>query len=379
MSHTATLLLYIAIIVTSSSFGFFSQKLSLCENGEVKEVKFFKRRFLLAALIPWFFIAFTKIGVDYINYYYIVRQESWSTFKTVLTVEPAFGLLCVLIKTIISDNPDIVIFILKTISLTLSFLSIYMIHEIISVGYAVLAFMMLAYLPSFYLISLALTMSIVFFAMSYYVKYHKYLIPLLLIVLGGLFHNAGFIFLPVFISLFIIEKAKKTSVIFKLLLTIVYAAAIFFAGNIYNLAQRSFSSFHYNNYGTNAFAGSGMMVLALYVPLVYLLYLLAKYDLKAEQKNRLFIFSLSSLLFNVLSYRFLVIERMEFLLLSLYVLFIPEILCSSGIIKLGKRKTTKSLTWIVFIIYLLFRSYLVISGRTTVESGMAYYSISSPF
>jgi hypothetical protein len=378
MSHTITLALYIGIIVVTTVLGFVSQKMVTNDNGETTSL-FRKTPFCAAILVAWLFIAFTKIGVDYNNYYYIIRQESWSTFTSIWSVESGFGLLCVVIKQIVGGNADQVIFILKTLTILFTFLAIYSVRNKIIVGYAVFAYMTLAYLPSFYLLSLAIAMSVVFMAMAYFMNRHKYIIPIILLIIAGQLHNAVYIFIPVFLALYFLERSKRASNLVKTLLFISYIAVGFFSGQIYSIAQRSIAGFHYNNYATNTFSGSGIMIIILYAPLAFLIYMMLKYDLTESQKNRIFIFSLSSLLFNVLSYRFIVIERMEFLLLSLYVLFIPEVLYSSGIIKHGVKVRYKSFTWIVFALYMLFRAYLVFSERTTMVSGMGEYEFFFPF
>ena len=84
-------------------------------------------------------------------------------------------------------------------------------------------------------------------------------------------------------------------------------------------------------------------------------------------------------MFNVLSYRFSVIERMEFYMIPLYCLYIPSVLFSSGVIKHEHKKRYISIEMLVYILYLLFRGYLVFSGRTTEAAGMANYSFFWPF
>lgn len=379
MSHNLTIIIYLSIIISSTALAFASQRIRYVD-GIYTTVKFNKSIFLISFIIAWIFIAFTNIGVDYYNYYYIVRQESWQTFTSIFSVEPGFGLICVLLKQFVSTDAHVVLFILKTVSIILAFWGIYLTRNKVVVGYAVAAYMGLAYLPSFYLMSISIAMGVVFLAMGYYINKHKFFLPIILLIIAAQIHNAVYLFIPVVIALIVVEKAKNASNLIKALLILAYIAFGVFAGRIYNIAQTSISSFHYGNYGSNAFSGSGAMIIVLYVPLLLILYLFyKKYEISEIQRNRLFVFALSSLFFNVLSYQFTVVERMEFLLLSLYTCFIPEVLFSSGVIKHERGLKYKTLTGMLYIAYLVFRIYLTIDERTTVASGLSQYFFFNPF
>lgn len=378
MNHIFTIALYIGIIFTTTLLAFSSQRIVFCD-GKSKVEKFYKLPFVLAMLIAWFFISFTNIGVDYDNYRYIVQQETWSTFSSIWSVESGFGLVCVLIKQVVGENEDLVLFVIKSITILFTFFTIYNLRKRIVVGYAVFAYMALVYLASFYLISLALALALVFMAMSYFIIKHKYLRTLLLLLVAAQIHHSVYLFIPAFFALFILEKSEKVSKFMRLYICIIYLMIGLFADPIYRFAQSTVPGFHYNNYSSNTFSGTGIMIFIRYIPLAMIIYQMYKYRISEEQKNRLFVFTISSLLFNVLSYHFLVIERMEFLFLSLYVLFIPEVLFDSGIIKYERGMRYKTRVWILYIVYLLFRAYLMFSERVTPASGLNMYQFFCPF
>lgn len=378
MSHSLTILLYIFIISCSTALAFSSQSIQTVNQKNVVK-KFRKTPFILSGLIAWFFLAFTNIGVDYPNYYYIIEQESWGTFGSIATVEPGFGLLCVVIKQLISPDADVVILILKTIIIVLMFFSFYSLREKIVLGYAVAAFMLLAYLPSFYLISMMLATAIIYFCIACYIKNDKILLPLLLTILAAQIHNSAYLFLIVLIALFMLERIAQLTTLTKAGIVAAYSIAIIFSGKIYSFAGKVINGFHYSHYGNNDFSGSGLMVVVLYAPLALILYEIYKYNISSKQKNYLFVFVLSSLLFNILSYRFKVIERMEFYFLPLYILFIPNVLLDTNIIKFNRNNRYKSLVWIIYICYLLLRGFLVFKERTSIGSGMSEYSFFNPF
>lgn len=380
MSQDLTILLYLGIMLSSTALAFASQRIRLV-NGINTTVYFNKFLFSLSFIIACFFIAFTNIGVDYDNYYYIVRQESWQSFRSIFSVEPGFGLMCVLLKQFISTDAHVVLFIFKSLSILFAFWAIYLTRNRIVVGYAVAAYMGLAYLPSFYLMSMSLVVGIILVAMAYYAITRKYFLTFFLALIAAQLHNAVYLFIPTIMILFLLEKGKNLSTPIKAIVILAYIVFGVFAGQIFTIAQSSISSFHYSGYGNNVFSGSGVMIFCLYVPLFFLLYLIVdkKYKVSEIQRNGLFVFTLSSLFFNVLSYRFLVVERMEFLLLSLYIFFIPGVFFNSGVIRHGEKIVCKNMIEILYIVYLLFRSYLVFMERTTVASGLSQYFFFNPF
>lgn len=379
MSHSMTILLYLGVIIVSSLLAFASQSISFAD-GTHRMTNFRKIPFVLSLLTAWFFIAFTDIGADYYNYYKIAREETWQSFATKYSVEPGFGLLCLILKLFVGEQAHVVVFLLKTITIGLVFGAIYLTRKKIIVGYAVTAYMGMVYLPSFYLISIALALGILLVAMAYYINKHKCILTFILTLLAAQIHDSVYIFLPILIALFIMDKVDGASKPVQLFLTVGYIALVFMAGTIYSIAQSTISGFHYNRYGGNSFSGTGLMIPVLYVPLFVIIYYMKKrYVLTKIQENRLFVFAVSSLFFNVLSYRFSVIERMEFLLVSLYILFIPEVLFSSRVICQGNKIRYKTLTGVLYISYLLFRAYLRFVERTTLASGLYYYQFFFPF
>ncbi len=378
MSHIATRILFLAIMLICTFFAFRSQRITII-NGDDVVAKFHKPYLFLSCIIAWFFLAFTNIGVDYNSYYMIAYRSNWDTYNNIISVEPGFAILCTTIKNIVGNNPDAVIFFLKTIQIGLAFLSIYILREKIDVGYAVLAYMTLVYLPSFYLLSIVLAGSIVFVAIALVIKREKYIFPLLLILLAAQLHNAVYLFVPAYLAIWVLNRNKNLSRLYRYLILIAYIIISFSSSQIFGYFQNIISGFHYGNYKLTTISGSGLMVIIMYLPLVCIVYLLSKYNIDTDTMNEIFIFAITSFLFNILSYQFRVIERMELVLAPLYMLLFPKTLYSSGIIIRDGRTQSKTLVYVVYILYLAFRAYLVFTSRTTVQSGMSQYNFFMPF
>lgn len=199
-----------------------------------------------------------------------------------------------------------------------------------------------------------------------------------MIILAAQLHNSAYLFLFIIAAFFVLEHSERFSSLMKFVITIAFIIAIVFAGQIFEIAS-SISGFHYNNYGNNTFSGSGLMVFVLYVPMFFILYKMMKHCNDERIRNLTYILAISSCLFNLLSYRFRVIERMEFYILALYMIVIPFFFCHSNIIDYNKDNREKNIYLILYILYLLFRGYMVFTSRVTVASGMAQYSFFNPF
>lgn len=117
---------------------------------------------------------YTFIGVDYVNYRYIIKIARWDSIDNVIAVEPVFTMFILVLKGIFNNNPEQVIFMLKTIYILIMFMSVYIVLNDINIGYAMTAFMLLLYFPSYYLISMALSVSICIFAVVVLIKKEKY-------------------------------------------------------------------------------------------------------------------------------------------------------------------------------------------------------------
>ena len=376
MSRIQTQIFYIIIIAISSFFAFKSH-IEIDEKGE-KKIKFRKIFFLLSFLISWFIISFTNIGSDYENYYYIIDRLTWSNYNIFSSEEPGMNLVFLIIREIV-HNTDVTIFIIKTITIAIIFYTFYIIKEKLKVGYAVLSYLLLVYLSSFYLITISLAASIVYLAIDLKVYKDKKILPIILILIAAQLHNSAYIVLPMYMMILIFYNNKQVK-LKKILICIIYIITILLSGFIFNYFSTSVKGFHYNNYGTNDFSGTGIMVIFMYLPLLLLYCYIKKYNKNEKMNSAFFVLALTSCMFKILSYRFRVIERMEYYILPLFSNIIPTIIFENNLDKVkDNKKLTVTRIFLFFILYLLFRGSLVFFERTTSISGVGIYNFFNPF
>lgn len=199
MNHFYSVLLYIFIILWAVTWGRFAQKWRVSKDRASIKTITNRNYFVIALVVPWFILAFTNIGADYNNYHDIIDSASWYNYADYFTWEPFFLLMSVFFKTLCNGNPDAVIFIYKTATLILMGASMYLMRNEISLWLSIMAYMMLFFFASFYLIAMCLACSIVSLAVVLFLKNDKFLIPILLIIFSAQIHNSMYLFLPIFI------------------------------------------------------------------------------------------------------------------------------------------------------------------------------------
>jgi len=163
-------------------------------------------------------------------------------------------------------------------------------------------------------------------------------------------------------------KNKSLVVIIAMALTIASSA-------IFQFSSSYFESFHYNNYASNNFEGSGIMIIVRYGILfsIYLL-LLRQTSNKMTIINWIFIYSVFSCLFFILSYQFRVIERLEFYTMLEYILFFPIIFN-----ELRKNNRNSINLNFIYTLFLLWMGYNVLDGRMSSDVDMNNYRFFNPF
>lgn len=383
MSIISTQIFYIVIMVLSIFFAFCSQKsykIAL-QNGhnEYKEIKIRNSLYIVSFIIPCIVIAFTDIGSDYENYYMIIERLTWNNYDSFFSEEPAMNLLFLVIRTIAINNVDITIFIIKIITCMLFFISFYIASKEIKIGYAITGYLLLLFLPSFYLLTISLSASVVSVGMSLFFFKKKNVLPFLLILFAAQLHNSAYIFIPVYLACIFIN-GKRTTNIKRILFATIYIVMTLSASIIYSYIQKTVSGFHYNNYGTNSFNGSGLMIFVQYIPLfIILIYIFRMNNIDKNIKNYIFVFVLSDCLFYVLSYQFRVIERMVFYMVSLYTLLFPYVFMKISRQKRSNQRLVFTILELSLILYVCFRGYLVFIQRTTISSGVGHYHFFNPF
>lgn len=359
---------YAIVFIFSVFFAFLSQpKISLEGSCEMNRTKIFC--FILSLLIPWVVISFTRIGVDYDNYYKIIGRLDWDNLKDQGDSEYGFNLVAMAIMSILGGNIDGAIFILKTITILTVYICIFWMKDRVNIGYSVMFYLLMMYIPSFYLISQCLAASIIMLAMVYYLRGGKTSVTIVVLLLAGMIHNSIFIFIPYFL-LCVFSKKSKMQVWWVLLVVVI---SILFASVFFRYAQ-TLEGFHYNNYMLEERQGSGLLLYVMSAFMMFIVYQMYKRDNNIDSKTMLLYFSAAICIFKILGNYFIAITRMEYNFMIVYVILIP------AYIKYHKaNKFNMELVYLI-LAFMLFNGYRTVTGRISSPfSMMNYYIPFNPF
>lgn len=382
MSHFSTVVLYIFVIIWAVFWGRIAQK----KRAVRESLQIFTCtsivKLVIALVVPWFILAFTNIGVDYEHYYDIIDKVTWYDYADYFTWEPFFLLMSVFLKTICNGNPDLVIFIYKTITVFLIGISMYLLRNEVRLWLSIMVYMMLFYFGSFYLIAMCLASSIVSFAVVLWYKNNKIIIPLLLILVAAQIHNSMYLFLPIFILAVYYSKSVHNNILKFFVMVFSFIAAGGLAMVIFKWAAGNIESFHYNSYTDLTDNGGGLMFYIRFGTLSYIMYEYYKINKDVSDKIRFFVvFALGSALFYNMAYTFRVIGRMDFALITFYYLFLPYMF-NKSIDKARLLNTNKyqAINLLCFV-FLFFLGYDEMSARIVdrISPGLGHWILFVPF
>lgn len=362
------LTVYLTVFFMGTIFAIVSQNR---KTGTVRLIPF-----LLSFFTLWIPISFSDNGIDYYNYIVIIKSISWNNYLNFSYSESGFNLFCLLLNDL-THNEHIPLFVIKTLTLIFFYSALYRMRYHLKIWQCVATYLLLVYLPSFYLISICFTSSIVYYAFSiYYFGKSKWKtqISVILVFIAGYFHNSAFIFFPVYILCLLYDGAfgQTFRLKNKILIFIIAVLLILTSSFIFQFSISNIESFHYQNYKGNSFEGSGIMVIFKYGLLFFIYFLAYKTFYDRRLLNWFFIMIVFSCVFFVLSYSFRVIERMEFYTMLDYIILIPLLLQSvhkTGVLNKNNYLSFKFL----YLIYILMIGISVVQGRTGKHVDMDIY------
>ncbi len=378
LNNSQTQLLYITIFTVATLFAMAAQKKPFKESKSVngsKRKDFRVVYFLLSFFTLWLFQIFSDNGPDYNSYSIIISRITWSNYASFFDQEPVFNFILLILKTIFGGSIPLTIAAVKTITLLIVYLALYISRDRIDIGFSILCYILWAYLESFYLLPMLLATALIMIANAIFRIKGKKLIPFLLVILAAQVHNAAYLYLIVFIAQLFIGRVSQYSKLKRVIVFIGYIVVIFFSSRLFNLAANIVSGFHYNNYYGGAINRIGFLFIAMYLPLFFISYRFFLIDRESALNNIIFLGILTSAMIKVLSYSFNVIGRVEFLLLPLYTQYISEFTRTNKIIFSGKMKTT--LLGAFLIAYILFRGYIFFTAE--IVFAMTNYNFFNPF
>lgn len=375
MNNYATICVYLLIFTTTTL-------LAHCYQSG-RRIVCYKRTYNLAFsfIIHWVFLAFSNVGSDYSSYYAIIDNMRWNW--AISSTETIFNVLCYILK-LICDNADIVIFIIKTITLLIFYAGFHMIKDEVNLGYAMFAFNSLIYLQSFYLLQMTLSISIIFISMLLLNK-EKRIFAFALLIIASLIHTSSFILLPFYILYIIFDFRKRKMSLFQIVITVVLFIIIMFGYmHIYVYAIGNISIFEqYAQYRSVSVAtGTGLTNYIISAYLVYIAYMCMKNFDDYHVDKAILVFTMASILVLFMGYRFAILSRMNKSFIYLYIYVIPAYLRYRKTNRSGNYIiSTYQSEWLISIIFILFIWFFNFSDYVGVESvtQMQNYSMFMPF
>lgn len=318
---------------------------------------------LLSFIILLIFAAFRDVGAD-LQMYRMIYSRSLNDWNSSEGMEPGYLLLNAVIR-FSGLNEFWGIGIISFISYFLIYKAIYDNRRIINVGLGVLAFTALYYLQSFNLIRIYLAAAFLLYTSKYLFKleYKKYAICILVTI--AIHYSSCLMFVPLFLFYIFTKKRKIFYITFLATCIIIYfATSIIDSLPIFSRYERYVAD---GTKDTNV----GFMHFFINVP-IFLLYFYAHHKkIKSTYLSVLWVYSLMSLTFGVLSYKILMFGR------SLVYFNILFILCIPYVLNRLKRRHDQfyMLIYSIYVIYLMFRFIVYLYSYLASDGIMPYHMI----
>lgn len=386
MYNYPTLILYILIILVTTSFAKKSQCVRLHPNNAIGEedskCRFRIEYFYLAFLIHWFFIAFTNIGTDHEEYLDIIQYRAQIYMG--YGMEVGFnGLSYILFN--ITHSGEQVIFILKTITLLLFYVAFYRLRFVIDYGLAFFVFNTQVYFQGYYLLSMQLAISLIFLAYAVSM-YNRYILGLLLCLIASTVHSSAMMVIPLFILVYIYNRRKESIKMRDVIINVIIIVLII--SSFFTILSNALNYSMFEQYGryelTNQQTGSGLMVYFNFAILLYIIYHFYKQRLDYRFLNLAIIFALYAFCFAVVGYKVDVFSRMNKYFVSISMMSIPILYKAIIYNKRSNNQTRRNNSIIVenaIKFYLLYNGVLTLNGLINLKStsDIAVYHLFNPF
>lgn len=380
------IILYLSIIAITCLMALNVEKYN--KKARVKAFKPFF--FFLTFIIPALFITFTDTGTDYYSYYRII--ESRHTLKDIvddINTEPFFTLWST-IGWGIWKNPHMIIWSMKMGSLLVIFYSFYILRNKIDVFLAIASYMCIAYLLSFYLISIHLAACFISLAFAFILKERYYKGLFFAFIACGMHYSAALAFLPIVAYKFVVSNkaGKKVSSWRMIIVVVVTIIAYYSFTSILASMVSSYEQLeHYGKYidsmGNGESKGLGIVQIIFYSPIAYILYRIYKNKSYSKSIFVLFLFfSAFGFASAELGYIIPILIRSFFLFIPVFCIILPYYINS---LKSQPHESDgifswQQLRWIA-VLYFLFRLYINFNEYITPDStsNMYYYRYFNPF
>lgn len=369
---SATVIMYSFVTVITFVTATLSQKVTNIKtsNGEIeKKIKFKKIWFNFTFIILWFFYALNKTGAD-INHYIAIFQESSQVNLTEGFVEPGYRLLNITIK-FMTANPYTALLIIKTLSLSLLYLSLYNMRQNVHIGISILGFTSLFYFQSFNLIRITLAALICLFSIIMYIKKGNYKYILLSLVAITI-HYSALITSITWILYFIYDKWKLKGKMF-ITLFVSFLVLIFSNFILITLLDKITFLNKYSRYiELDVSAATGVAQYVFYIPLFFCLYFANKYKWNSKIVKIATVWTIEGFIISILGYSIGMVSRLVIYFLFPFVIFIPYFINELRInLNYTRQKSiflfSYRFTLNTFIFYFFIRYVLYISNSIYID------------
>ena len=213
-----------------------------------------------------------------------------------------------------------VMFVLKGLSLIITFWALFLLHDTINIGFSYLVYVLLYWLPSLFVIPLFFSAALCTLAFAYYLKRGKKLLPLILIVLAAQIHTATY-FAGIFYIFILFLHRKNSYTLTNLFLIGAAVVGVILITLIMSFLSSSYDIFHYDEYERNA-GGTGLKTILEYMLLLFIVLWIKRTCKDNYYSELLFCFYIFDLAISAINFSFGSAGRM----VSLLIVILQEVL-----------------------------------------------------
>lgn len=313
----------------------------------------FKLPFFVASyLFLWIFFALNDVGADTQMYrgHYQQFYDFSTTTDNYASVEIGYQYLNIILHAF-TDDEFIGVILIRTIQLTLIFISFYLLRNKIIIGYGLLAYISLYYFQSFNLLrsSTAGAICLLSFVMTYR---DKRLLGILLAALAYTIHQSSLLFFVTLIAYHITTLFKKHTLTIQIIAICTMLFILMIGKNlIIFFLSKDFGGGRYDLYDVNS-ASFGLLAFIEYTPILFLIF-----KCRTRSKNQgdlrwwnlCFIYAIAGFMVALLSYNSGILTRAAIYFSSSFLFFIPYVLRRYPDLFLGLQPWIgKTIIWVYY-------------------------------
>ena len=331
------------------------------------------RWFFLAFLVPCIMITFTDSGVDYNNYLSLIelyRDTPLKDIWSIQSVEPLFVLFSQFVLRIF-DNPHMVLFFLKLITICAYFYAIYYFSDRISAFFSVFAYFAVIFPGSFYIIRQNFSCAMFCLCLCEMNGKKRRWLQILYLLLAVFMHYTAVVFAAIWLYDVLVSKSRKNQ---KWLIVAGIAVILLIYLNFQsfiNLLSGFWLVGNYSNYieSVSEYQGSGIVQIVYYLPVFFTWWMYVRKKKYAPIYDELVILSAMSFAFAQLGYLFSSFIRMSYYSMVTFCILLPMLCWDAGVepgqmqllsfrVHLKGRDVTRLTVSAAMFLYLGFRMYI---------------------